>query len=210
MKKIIYAAGLALCLSIAGISSSAFASEGLDEPKNSVKRSLGTEHPTPYSQITKYSDGSVIGVDFSEATFYDEAGNVIEPPMDNDTDLVTPLSTGTSEGSWSIGSGYACVTKVKVLAWYNYPKVEMGFYADFCINYGTYAYDSISDVYLPIMSFPQWENLTKEQGTTETAFSPASGGYSAKVKRTDGGNYTIEYVYLKIQNDRYWIESSIN
>lgn len=96
MKKIIYAAGLALCLSLASISSSAIASEGLDVPKNTVKQILETKHPTPYSQITTYSNGSASGVDFSEATFYDEAGNVIEPPMDSDTDLVTPLASGTS------------------------------------------------------------------------------------------------------------------
>ncbi|MFJ7983162.1 hypothetical protein ACIQ1D_23215 [Lysinibacillus xylanilyticus] len=50
---------------------------------------MGTEHPTPYSQITAYLDGSVTGVDFSEATFYDEEGNVIETPIESDTNLVT-------------------------------------------------------------------------------------------------------------------------
>ncbi|RNC95401.1 hypothetical protein [Lysinibacillus halotolerans] len=151
MKKLIYTAGFALGLSLAGISSSAFASEGVDsstnnvlveqnalfekanenllEPKNSVKRSLGTDHPTPYSQITTYSDGSASGVDFSEATFYDEAGNVIEPPMDSDTDLITPLSDGTSGGTWSSGSGYNCAKGVKVSGWYSYPSIEMNFKA---------------------------------------------------------------------------------
>lgn len=208
MKKIIYAAGLALCLSLASISSTAIASEGLDVPKNAVKQILETEHPTPYSQITTYSNGSASGVDFSEATFYDEAGNVIEPPMDSDTDLVTPLASGTSEGTWSNGSGYSCVKKVKVLAWYAYPSIEMGFYADFCINSGATAYDTISDVYLPIMSFPNWENLTRQLTKTETLDSPASGGYSAKVKRTASSNYTLEHVYLKVQKDSYKVETS--
>ena len=210
MKKMIFAAGLALCLSLASISSSAFASEGLDVTKNSVKQILETEHPTPYSQITKYSNGSASGVDFSKATFYDEAGNVIEPPMDSDTDLVTPLAEGTSEGSWSNGSGYSCVKKVKVLAWYAYPKIEMGFYADFCVNSGTTTYDTISDVYLPIMNFPNWENPTRQLTKTETANSPASGGYSAKVQRSKDSNYTMEHVYLKVGKDKYEVESTFN
>lgn len=67
-----------------------------NEMINPIKRSLDTEHPTPYSHITTYSDGSVTGVDFSEATFYDEEGNVIEPPINSDTDLITPLSNGTT------------------------------------------------------------------------------------------------------------------
>ena len=210
MKKTIYTAVLALCLSLVGISSSAFASEVLDEPKNSDKRVVGTEHPTPYSQITTYSNGSASEVDFSEATFYDEAGNVIEPPMDSNTDLVTPLGTGSSDGSWSSGSGYTCVTGVIVKAWYNYPKIHMSFKADFCINHGTYAYDNISKVYLPDMNVWDWEDLKIQSGSgsKETSASPASGGISAKVRRTEDSNSTLERVTLYVQNDRYWVDST--
>ncbi|MGG2072855.1 hypothetical protein AB1J28_05865 [Lysinibacillus irui] len=232
MKKLIYAAGLALSLSLAGISSSAFASEVEDsssnkvlveqnalfekanenllELKNSAKRSLGTDHPTPYSQITTYSDGSATGVDFSEATFYDEAGNEIEPPMDNDTDLITPLSDGTSGGTWSSGSGYTCVKGVKVLGWYSYPSIEMSFKADFCMNSGTY--DEISRVYSPYMNVFDWEQPLN-QGVfraKETSEYSAYGGISAKVRRYENSNATLEHVYLRVQNDTYWVDSSFD
>ena len=211
MKKIIYAAGLALFLSIAGICTSTFASGGLDESKNAVKRSWGTEHPTPYSQITKYSDGSASGVDFSEATFYDEAGNVIEPPMDSDTDLITPLSDGTTGGSWSSGSGYTCVTGVKVKGWYDYPSIEMSFKADFCVNAGTLAYDEISRVYSPYMNVWDYENLTQAvHRSKETSQYSAYGGISAKVRRYEDSNATLEHVYLRVQNDKYWVDSSFD
>ncbi|WP_223555931.1 hypothetical protein [Lysinibacillus sphaericus] len=226
MKKLIYAAGLSLGLSFFGMSSSAFASESVDSLSNQdlveqnasfekeenglinpSKRSLGTEHPTPYSQITTYSDGSVTGVDFSEATFYDEEGNVIEPPIDSDTDLITPLSDGTTGGSWSSGSGYSCVTGVTVYAGRLAPIVDMRFKADFC----TYkdSYDKISRVYKESVEAYEWSFL--DQGVfrdTETLDYSAYGGIKAQVRHKKDGALRTDYVYLRVKDDSYWVDSS--
>ncbi len=227
MKKLLYAAGLSLGLSFFGMSSSAFASESVDSLSNQdfveqnasfekeenglinpTKRSLGTEHPTPYSQITTYSDGSVTGVDFSEATFYDEEGNVIEPPIDSDTDLITPFSSGSTGGSWSNGSGYSCVSGVTVYAGTLIPSVDMRFKADFCTHQG--AYDEITRVYSTSVDAYDWKFL--DQGVfraKETLDYAAYGGIKAQIRYTSDGNLHTDHVYLRVRNDKYWVDSSL-
>ncbi|GAB0170004.1 hypothetical protein LSPCS325_34410 [Lysinibacillus sp. CTST325] len=177
---------------------------GLIKP---IKRSLGTEHPTPYSQVTTYSNGSVTGVDFSEATFYAEEGNVIEPPIDSDTNLITPLSEGTTGGSWSNSSGYSCVKGVTVYAGTLIPSVNLRFKADFCTHQG--AYDEISRVYSTAVSAFEWDYIdTGVFRPKETLEYSAYGGIKAKVRPKEGANLRTDYVYLRVKNDSYSVDSS--
>lgn len=227
MKKLIYAASLSLGLSFFGISSSAFASESVDSLSNQDvveenvslekeenglinpnKRILSTEHPTPYSQITTYSNGSVAGVDFSEATFYDEEGNVIEPPIDSDTNLITPLSEGTTGGTWSNGSGYSCAKGVTVYAGTLIPSVDLRFKADFCSHQG--AYDELSRVYSASVSAYEWDFIGTPgvYRAKETLEYSAYGGIKAKVRPKEGANQRTDYVYLRVAKDTYWVDSS--
>lgn len=117
---------------------------------------------------------------------------------------------GTSGGTWNKGSGYACVKGVKVSGWYSYPSIEMSFKADFCTYVG--AYDEITRVYSPYMNFYDWEQPIKQDiyRPKETSEYSAYGGISAKVRRYEGSNASLEHVHLRVQNDAYWVDSSFD
>lgn len=168
------------------------------------KKHLGLiEIIDPYTQITTYPDGSkkTVTIDFSEATFYDEGGNIIE---NVDNSQITPF--GVIGGNWNTGSGYACVRGATVsdLTW----DVKILFKADFCNNQGTY--DNINRIYAIDIKAHDWSIL--DSGTfreTETFQYSAYGGVKAQIRPSKDSKLYTEYVYLRVGNDKYWVDSSL-
>lgn len=173
---------------------------------NPDKKQLGiTKVIDPYTQVTAYPDGSEeeIVIDFSEATFYDENGNVIE---NVDNDQITPYYSDIEGGSWNSGSGYSCVTGAKVSA-YNL-QLTMSFKADFCNNKSTY--DNISRIYAVDITAPYWEVIDSGVFRSNETFEySAYGGVKLKYRLKSDGLLFTGHSYLRVGNDTYWVDTSI-
>lgn len=206
MKKFLYTLSLTICLSFLGINSTVFASGNAGNETsvystNPDKQHLSvTEYPTPYTQITTFPDGSKTVIDFSKATFFDKEGNLIE------SDLITPFADGTTGGDWNIGSGYRCVKNIEVYVKSLLKNIDMRFKADFCLNQG--GFDEITRVYNERIETYEWEILAKGVfRQKETHEYSAYGGIKVKARYKEGGNQTTAYVYLRVKEDRYWVDA---
>ncbi len=88
------------------------------------------------------------------------------------------------------------------------PSVDMRFKADFCTMQGSY--DEISRVYQTSVDAYDWSFL--DQGVfraKETLEYSAYGGIKAQIRYKADGNLHTDYVYLRVRNDTYWVESSL-
>ena len=178
------------------------------DSNNPEKKSLGeTEYIDAYTTVTTFPDGSRIiqGVDFSEATFYDEEGNEIE--KNSDEILVTPLATeGVSGGTWTSGSGYSCVTGAKVHE-HKYG-ITIDFKADFCMNHDTY--DNLKRVYGVEVVAYDWDILGEGVfRPTETSEYSAYGGVKVKARYSETSDAVTDYLYLRVGDDDYWLDTSL-
>ncbi|EJV74117.1 hypothetical protein [Bacillus cereus] len=177
---------------------------------NPAKEKLGKkEKLNDTTTLTTYPDGSkeLSGIDLSEAKFFDEKGNEVQPKPQDIKGITGPQGS-ISGGTWTSGSGYSCLTGAKVFR-EKYSNFRASFKADFCTHQG--AYDQISRIYAIDIDAPggdfdiqgegifrQWENGTYS----------AYGGVNFKYSRTDGGSST-QYLYLRVGGDRYWEDSNI-
>ena len=170
---------------------------------------LGVEEQVDdYTKLTTYPDGSIIEekIDYAEALFYDEYGKEIEVSSE-DVSSMARASSVISGGSWSKGTGYACVKGIKVSK-ISYGKFGITFKADFCNNKNSY--DNLSRVY----GVNVWANHSfsiMSKGVfrkKETSQYSAYGGVKAKVKSRADGRESTEHLYLRVGKNKYWYTSS--
>ncbi|ENQ3081232.1 hypothetical protein ACEOWG_004598 [Bacillus cereus] len=167
---------------------------------NPEKQALGVkEKINETTTITTYPDGSkeVSGVDYSQAKFYDDKGNEVERPQDS-----------ISGGTWTSGSGYACVKGAKVYR-QNYGQFSAEYYADFCYHNG--AYDKLDRVYGRIIDASGGSYSIENEGvfrTWETSTYSAYGGVKFNYTSSSGGSGT-KYLYIRVGNDRSWEDTNI-
>lgn len=201
----------------------------LFDSMNPEKKSKGVvEKIDEHITLTTFPDGSKIkeGIDYSEATFYDngkEISNPYKPKEDKKTDefsLITIFNSiksfveppkaqaaVISGGTWSSGSGYRCAKGVKVFKQV-YSNYQATFYADFCNHYG--GYDKLSRVYgVDVESDGEFSYVS--QGVfraSETYSYNAYGGVKFTVKSNPDLPMTTENLYLRVGNDTYWYQAS--
>jgi hypothetical protein len=198
---------------------------------NPNKRALGIQKQIDKNTIlTTYPDGSesLQGIDYSEATFYDENGNetenpyeriensdfvmVVEPNEDEPVMVmawgITKDPVGVSGGTWSSGTGYSCVKGAKVYDWL-YGSIEAYFFTDFCNLNG--AYDTLNRVYgVYIETGETWSIL--DEGVfraSENVEYSAFGGVKFQAKVSADSSMKTYYLYVRVGGDSYWYESNI-
>lgn len=193
---------------------------------NPEKRSLGVEEKIDeYTIQTTYPDGSqtLEGMDLSEAKFYDKNGHEISKPTKLQSLKTGSLKSGgfktgslksggfttsgvISGGTWTSGSGYSCVTGIRVFKQI-YATYSAEFKADFCnVNGG---YDNISRIYgVSLTASGTFDILDSGlfRGTETISYS-AYGGVKF-TQKPDGGTMTTEHLYLRVGSDTYWYDSS--
>ncbi|MFE4525833.1 hypothetical protein ACFRCQ_27735 [Cytobacillus firmus] len=192
------------------------------DSENPKKRHLGIKKQIDkYTTITTFPDGSMIEekIDFSNATFYDEDGNVISNPFTSLTDSelkelekaeepeFSTMASVISGGTWTSGSGYRCVNGIDV------EKNVFGTYgasysADFCTYDGSY--DHLQRVYaVRLWSDGDFDILS--QGvfrSRETADYSAYGGVKFKVSTGPDSGTSTEWLYLRVGGNNYWYTST--
>lgn len=194
----------------------------LFDSENPKKRHLGIKKQIhKYTTITTFPDGSVIEekVDFSDATFYDEDGNVINNPFTplTNTELeelekaeepeFSTMASVISGGSWSSGSGYRCVNGINVQkeVWGRY---GAEYSADFCLYDG--AYDHLQRVYGVRLWFDGDFDIL-DQGvfrSRETIDYSAYGGVKFKVSTGPDSETSTQWLYLRVGSNNYWYTST--
>ncbi|MDD1370638.1 hypothetical protein PTB13_23595, partial [Bacillus sp. MHSD17] len=178
---------------------------------NPEKKSLGKkERLSETATLTTFPDGSKeeAGIDYSEAKFFDEKGNEVQPNKVQPIKGIKGPQDSITGGTWTNGSGYSCVQGAKV---YRKPfsSFTAYYYADYCNHQG--AYDKLDRVY-------GWDiqtsgGYTKEDWGVfrqwETAQYSAYGGLSFKYTDKNGGD-SHQWLYIRVGNDRAWEDSNIN
>lgn len=138
--------------------------------------------------VTTYPDGSkeVSGIDYSEAKFFDEKGNEVQPKF-QDLKGITGPQGSISGGSWSNGSGYSCVKGAKVYRQV-YSQYSASYYADYCHHQG--AYDKLDRVWGLSLAAPGGDYDLEDFDvfrTWEKSGYSAYGGVAFKFTHKDGG-----------------------
>ncbi|MED1535489.1 hypothetical protein [Bacillus pseudomycoides] len=158
--------------------------------------------------VTTYPDGSkeVSGIDYSEAKFFDEKGNEVQPKKQALKGEEGPQGS-ISGGDWTSGSGYSCVRGAKV-----YSKVisqfSASYYADYCNHTG--AYDKLDRVWGLSLSAPGGDYTLEEFKVFrqwERSGYSAYGGLAFKYTDKNGGA-TRQWLYIRVGNDTAWEDAN--
>ncbi|MEH7708086.1 hypothetical protein COF68_31770 [Bacillus toyonensis] len=178
---------------------------------NPAKEKLGKKVKLNDSlTVTTYPDGSkeLSGIDYSEAKFFDEKGNEVQPKSQDIKGITGPQGS-ISGGTWTSGSGYSCVQGAKVVR-SKYSNFTASFKADFCYHQG--AFDKISRIYSVLVDAPGGDYDTEGEGLFrewENASYSAYGGVKFKYTRLPDGGSSTQYLFLRVGGDRAWEDSNI-
>ncbi|MBJ8031064.1 hypothetical protein [Bacillus cereus group sp. N21] len=159
--------------------------------------------------VTTYPDGSkeVSGIDYSEAKFFDEKGNEVQPKKEDLKGITGPQGS-ISGGTWSSGSGYSCVQGATVYR-NKYSHFDVSYKVDYCNHNG--AYDKLDRVYGIDIDAPGGDFDIQGEGvfrTWESSGYSAYGGVNFKYLETGAGSST-QYLYIRVGNDSAWEDSNI-
>lgn len=200
MKKGIWA--LVLCLGLLGKGIVTQAEEVQNEP----------DYDPDYSMVSTEvnAEGEEVKtiIDFSEAVFTDEFGLKVpneKAVADMKTQKTVSARGGNvSGGSWTSGSGYRNCKGALVYVSGGY---YIGFKADFSIVQN--GYDQLLRVYGVDISVRNGSFSIQSQGVfrkNETFQYSAYGGVKASV--TINGNTDTTWVYLRVRNDKYSVDTN--
>ena len=122
---------------------------------------------------------------------------------------ISVMSADSSGGTWTTGSGYSCVSGLKIEG----SKYRIGatFKANFCINEGIYVYDNISRIYEVLPRAHSWDIM--QDGIfrpKESSELPALGGVKFSAKANEDSTQTAEYIYLSVGKDSFKLTGTFN
>jgi len=176
---------------------------------NPEKKALGKkEKINETTTLITYPDGSKeeYGIDYSEAKFFDEKGNEVQPKKQALKGEKGPQGS-ISGGDWTSGSGYSCVRGAKV-----YSKVisqfSASYYADYCNHNG--AYDKLDRVWGLSLAAPGGDYTLEEFKVFrqwERSGYSAYGGLAFKYTDKNGGA-TRQWLYIRVGNDTAWEDAN--
>lgn len=182
---------------------------------------------TPYNRniiktnVEELSDLQPIDatIDFSEATIYDEYGNVLE----NETNLARSTNSvsfneislfGIGGGNWSSGSGFRLVKGAKVSGrTTDGSNLDVSFYCDFTLVQS--GYDTLDRVYgvqangSGSVAYLSTGVLRRKETVEYSAYGGVRlqhhySGYGGNNPRT-----TTYWLYVRVGGDRYWLDSNL-
>ncbi|MBY7121162.1 hypothetical protein ILS93_03415 [Bacillus sp. 16GRE42] len=178
---------------------------------NPEKKSLGKkERISETATLTTFPDGSKeeTGIDYSEAKFFDEKGNEVQPSKVQPIKGIKGPQGSITGGTWTSGSGYSCVKGAKVWR-QSYGNFNVQYYVDYCNHNG--AYDKLDRVWGRTLSNVHGSYSIEKEGVFRTW--EQSGGYAAyggvKFAYTDeNGRSSTQYLYVHVGNDRAWEDAN--
>lgn len=166
------------------------------------------EQVDKYTTETTYANGvkQVVGINFDNATFYDENGNKLNyNPEQTSKNYV--YTKGISGGKKTSGSGYSCVKGAtvsnKIVGMYT-----LEFKADYCNNKNEY--DTLNKVYYTFADAGSSASILKDgvMRKKENIEESAYGGIKAMVKASENSKMTTVYLYLRVGKDRAWTSTN--
>lgn len=163
------------------------------------------------------SNDITLSIDFSESTFYDEEGNIVDkdevmktivPINETNTGGFIPFGASYTPGSLSTGSGYAVNKGMKITGKEGVIVLNIEYRADITrVNQG---YDRIDRIYgATVWGGGSWDWIS--QGVfrrNETLQYSAYGGVKGQWDILGYGT-TTKYLYLRVGNDRIWLDHNI-
>ncbi|MEB7518013.1 hypothetical protein [Enterococcus hirae] len=155
-----------------------------------------------------------IQVDFTDAVFYDEEGNIVNKnsvieniakDIEDSQNTNQKRSTWREGGSWTSGSGYS-ICKGTAIHGFSFG-FELVFKADYTSVQG--GYDQIDRIYgVNFAGFGSWSPISsgifrKKEQAGYSAYGGVKGALSSN------GLTKSMYLYLRVGNDTAWIDSNM-
>lgn len=202
------------------------AAETIEEEQSSV--TVSSEKISPYvlemkaeptisnrGGIEDTETTTVVRMDFTDAEFYDESGNLVNKESVMETIVPAPSvrSAGTSGGTWQTGSGYAVCKGMTITGQAGAIGLTVKYKVDFQINQGVY--DKLDRVYgATVDGLGTWTWLANGVfRATETAGYSAYGGVKGQWTVTPGlglpAGTSTKYLYFRVGNDTFWLDHNL-
>lgn len=158
---------------------------------------------------------TVVRIDFTDAEFYDESGNLVDKESVMETIVPAPSvrSAGTSGGTWQTGSGYAVCKGMTVTGQAGKVGLTVKYKVDFQNNQGVY--DRLDRVYgATADGLGTWTWLSNGVlRANETAGYSAYGGVKGQWTVTPGlglpPGTSTKYLYFRVGNDTFWLDHNL-
>lgn len=169
---------------------------------------------------------TTLQIDFSEADFFDEAGKIVDKekvlktivPIDNDPSIsgdFTTMGSSTSGGAYSSGSGYTVVKGLRVSGWSGVARsaLEINYSADFTRVQGGYdrldrIYNNVNN-YLGSFSVTSQGVFRKQETISYSAYGGIKGEWTVSGIPIVGGGGGTKYIYIRVGNDRFWLDTNL-
>ncbi|CYU62445.1 TPA: hypothetical protein ACGO00_001483 [Streptococcus suis] len=159
---------------------------------------------------------STVTLDFSEAEFFDENGNIVN--KDTIMNTIKPIETltrsaSTSGGSWSSGSGYKVCKGMKVTGNSGLIGLQVSYFVDFQnIQAG---YDRIDRVYGALVDgLGTWSFLANgvfrvSEGPDSSAYGGIKGQWTFSSLLGLPQGTSTKYLYFRVGNDSFWLDTNL-
>lgn len=157
---------------------------------------------------------AVFTMDFTDAEFFDESGNLVD--KDKVMETMKPVSetygAGTSGGSWQTGSGYAVCKGMKVSGNAGKIGLQVSYKVDFQILQRNY--DRLDRVYgATIDGLGTWSWISNgvfrpREQAGYSAYGGIKGQWTVNWPGLPGGTST-KYLYFRVGNDTYWLDHNL-
>lgn len=172
--------------------------------------------PTTFARTAVNSNEvTTVTLDFSEAEFYDEDGQIVNKDAVMETVQPTIQTRGASSsgGSWQTGSGYAVCKGMKVKGNAGKIGLEINYKVDFQnIQKG---YDRLDRVYgATADGLGSWSWMSNGVfRAKETAQYSAYGGVKGQWTVAPGlglpSGTSTKYLYFRVGNDKFWLDHNL-
>lgn len=159
-------------------------------------------------------DVSVFTMDFTDAEFFDESGNLVDKNevMETMTPVVDTYGAGTSGGSWQTGSGYAVCKGMKVTGNSGMIGLQVSYKVDFQNLQRNY--DRLDRVYgSTVDGSGTWTWISNgvfrsQEQAGYSAYGGIKGQWTVNWPGLPGGTST-KYLYFRVGNDTYWLDHNL-